>query len=108
MCCCRCASLGVRACILMPVDLEIAPLDLGSSGSGTFCSGWQAADLAAQHKTAVSRQPEDRASMLVSTVFLICSGACAHTWMLAATFTHAGMLSTEVLTVHKYSKEVTL
>lgn len=86
MCCCRCASLGVRACILMPVDLEIAPLDLGSSGSGTFCSGWQAADLAAQHKTALSRQPEDSASMLVSTVLIIYSGDLAHMWMRAARF----------------------
>ena len=66
--CCRCASLGVRACILMPVDLEIVPLDLGSSGSGTFCIGWQAAaDLALQHKASLPRQPaENVACMPVS------------------------------------------
>ena len=67
LCCSRCASLGVRACILMPVDLEIMPLDLGSSGSGTFCIDWQAAaDLAAQHMAPLPRQPEGAACMLVS------------------------------------------
>ena len=77
VCCCRCASLGVRACVLMPVDLEIAPLDLGSSGSAAFCIGWQAADLAVQHKFSL-RQPEDSACMRVSIVLQSTVFLCSH------------------------------